>query len=144
MSTTAKTGIGVLLQRGDGATPTEAFVTLAMVTSIKGPSEEAAQIDVTSLDSTGGYAEFIGGLKTGGQLVAEANFDENDTTYGNVRTDFQTNPPTVHNWKIVFPSPSTKKFTFAAFPLKLDHAMDPKSASKVTITLQITGQVTLS
>jgi predicted secreted protein len=142
MATTAKTGLGLQLSRGAGNTPTETFTAIAMVTSIKGPAEEASTIDVTSLDSTGGYAEFIQGLKSGGQLVAEANFDPADVTYGNVRTDFQN--AVTHNWQIAGTPFAAKKFSFAAFPLKLEHSMEPKAANKVTITLQITGQVTLA
>lgn len=142
MTTTAKTGLGLQLKRGQGNTPTETFTAIAMVTNIKGPSEEASTIDVTSMDSAGGYAEFIQGLKSGGQLVIDANFDPADTTYGNVRTDFQNG--VTHNYEISGTPWGTKKFSFAAFPLKLDHAMEPKAANKVTITFQITGAVSLA
>lgn len=141
-ASTAKTGLGVTLQRGDAATPTENFVAIAMVTSIKGPTEEAAEIDVTSLDSTGGYAEFVQGLKSGGTLTAEVNLDESSTSYTALRADFQGG--VTHNYKIAFPSPSTKKFSFAAFPNRMDHSFDPKAANKFTLGLRITGQVTLS
>jgi predicted secreted protein len=142
MPTTAKTGIGILLQRGDGATPTEVFTTLAMVKSIKGPAEEAPTIDVTSLDSTGGYAEFIPGLKSGGTVAADVNLDESSTSYTNLRADFLNG--VTHNWQIKFPSPSTKKFSFAAFPSKLDHSFDPKAPNTLSLTLQVSGQVTLA
>lgn len=142
MTTTAKTGLGLTLQRGAGNTPVETFTTIAMVTAIKGPAEDASVIDVTSLDSTGGYAEFIQGLKTGGQLVADANFDPADATYINVRADFQNG--VTHNWQIAGTPFAAKKFSFAAFPIKLDHAMEPKAQNKVIITLQITGAVTLA
>lgn len=142
MATTAKTGLGLQLKRGAGNTPTETFTAIAMVTSLKGPAEEASTIDVTSLDSTGGYAEFIQGLKTGGQLVAEANFDPADATYLNLRADFQNS--VTHNYTIGGTPWGSVKFSFAAFPIKLDHSAEPKSQNKVTITLQITGQVTLA
>lgn len=142
MATTAKSGIGIQLQRGDGVTPTEGFTTVAMVTSIKGPTETATNIDVTSLDSTGGYAEFIAGLKDAGDLTAEVNLDESSTSYTNLRADFQGG--ITHNWKITFPAPSTKKFTFAAYPNRIDHSFDPKAPNKFTLGLRISGQVSLA
>jgi predicted secreted protein len=142
MPTTAKTGIGLQLKRGLGNTPVETFNAIAMVKSIKGPSEEASTIDVTSLDSTGGYAEFIQGLKTGGQLVAEANFDPADATYLLIRADFQN--AVTHNYQISGSPWASVKFSFAAFPIKLDHSMEPRAANTVSITLQITGNVTLA
>lgn len=142
MSTTAKSGVGIQLQRGDGTTPTEVFTTIAMVTNIKGPTETASNIDVTSLDSTGGYAEFIAGLKDAGDLTADVNLDESSTSYSSLRTDFQGG--VTHNYKIAFPAPSTKKFSFAAYPNRLDHVFDPKAANKFTLGLRITGAVTLA
>ena len=141
-ATTAKTGIGLTLSRGQGNTPTETFTAIAMVKSISGPDESVGDIDVTSLDSTGGYAESIPGLKEGGTITAEANFDPADTTYGNVRTDFQNG--VTHNWQISGTPFGTKKFSFAAYPNGLKHKFEAKAANSVTITLKITGAVTLA
>ena len=140
MASNAKTALGTQLKRGDGGGP-EIFTKIAEIKSIKGPSEEAAIIDVTNLDSTGGYEEYIQGLKKGGTLSMQANFVPSDTAYLACRADFLGSVK--HNWQIVHPG-GIGTFSFQAFVSKLDHSLDAKSAMEVAIDLQITGAVTLA
>lgn len=66
----AKRALGTKLQIGD-TTP----VTVAGLTSIGGLELSADTIDVTTLDSDGGYREFIGGFKDGGEVPLEGYFE---------------------------------------------------------------------
>ena len=63
----ATRSIGTVLNIGQGPTP--APVPVAGLTSIGGLELSADTIDVTKLDSAGGYREFIGGFKDGGPLL---------------------------------------------------------------------------
>jgi predicted secreted protein len=141
MASAAKTGIGAQLKRGAGDGPPETFTKIAEIKTIKGPAEDSNIIDVTNLDSTGGYEEYIQGLKKGGVLSMDANFIPGDLTYLNCRADFQAG--TKHNWQVVLPS-ALGTFSFLAFVSKLDHQFTTKDAMSVTIDLQITGTVTLA
>ena len=50
----AKKAIGTVLKVGDGASP-EVFTAIAGLSSITGPEFQAAEIDVTSMDTAGGF-----------------------------------------------------------------------------------------
>ena len=50
------------------------WLKLGEVNSITGPSFSKEQIDVTSMDTTGGYREFISGLKDAGEISFAMNF----------------------------------------------------------------------
>lgn len=45
------------------------------LTNITGPSTSAETIDVTSHDSTDGWMEFVAGLKNGGEVNLEGNYE---------------------------------------------------------------------
>jgi predicted secreted protein len=66
----AVAGVGTKFQRWSGS----AYVSLAEVTSITGPTMTRDFIDVTSLDSTGGYREFITGFRDAGTISLNMNF----------------------------------------------------------------------
>ena len=66
----AKAGVGTLFRRWSGT----AWVNIAEINSISGPNMSRDTIDVTSLDSTGGYREFIPGFRDGGTVQLAMNF----------------------------------------------------------------------
>lgn len=76
---TGKAGIGVILQRGDGASP-EVFATIANVTQISAGGVTVNMIDATHLDSPDFYAEFIPGLKTADEWTATVQWDPSNAT----------------------------------------------------------------
>jgi hypothetical protein len=77
-ATTGFTGIGVELQMGDGATPTEVFSPVANVTSAN-LNTEADQVDATHLLSTSGYREYKQGFKSA-SVDFEYHFDPDDAS----------------------------------------------------------------
>ncbi|MFE2021297.1 phage tail tube protein [Streptomyces sp. NPDC059499] len=89
---------GTQLQRGDGAGP-EVFTAIANVTDITPPGIERETLDVTSHGSPDGWREFIGGLKDGGEVSIDINYDprEHDTLVD----DFEDPDP--RNYKVVWP-----------------------------------------
>lgn len=76
---------------------------IAELTSISGPSESMATIDVTSHDSDDTYREFAAGLRDGGDITFEGNLLPTDTA-GQVAmyTDFQAGSKKA--FKIKFPA----------------------------------------
>lgn len=58
-------------KRALGTTLAIGSTTVGGLTSISGVDISADTIDVTTLDSTGGYREFIGGFKDGGEVSAD-------------------------------------------------------------------------
>lgn len=137
------TGIGTQLQRGDDSSPQE-FVAIPGVTSISLNKGSKAQIDVTDLANTSGYADYIGGLKEGGTVDAVANYQSGSATLALVEQDFDgTGAP--REWRIYFPqddgSPSVS-YGFLAYVQDYSlPGIQPKDAVKVNFTLKISGAV---
>lgn len=65
--------------RSLGTTLTIGTTTVGGLTSIGGVELSADTIDVTTLDSDGGYREFINGFVDGGEVTAEGYMDEKGT-----------------------------------------------------------------
>ena len=135
----AISGVGAQFKRGDGAS-SETFAAIAEVNSITGPTMSRDTIDVTSLDSTGGYREFIGGFRDGGEVTLNMNFAL--AGYNDMKDDYELD--TLTNYQVVLPDTGNTTFEFAALVTSLGLAvpMDDKVTSDVT--LKISGEVTLT
>lgn len=133
-------GKGAALQRGDGATPTENFTTIANVTSIEGPGLEREEIDVTAHDTDGNFMEFVPGLVDPGEVEIEVNYDpiEHDALVA----DFDDDAP--RNYRLVFPDPDATTWEFQAFlsAFSPEAPVDDKLAA--ALTFKVTGRPALS
>jgi predicted secreted protein len=89
---------GTQLQRGDGA-GIETFTAIANVTDITPPGLERETYDVTAHDSEEAWREFIGGLKDGGEVELELNYDPRE--HDSLVADFNDAAP--RNYKVVWP-----------------------------------------
>ena len=69
-----------MAKRALGTTLAIGSTTVGGLTSISGVEISADTIDVTTLDSTGGYREFIGGFKDGGEVTADGYLSDLGTT----------------------------------------------------------------
>ncbi|MCI0687121.1 MAG: hypothetical protein L0Y54_07800, partial [Sporichthyaceae bacterium] len=65
---------GTVLKRGDGGSP-ENFTAIGRSTSISGPGLSRETLDVTAHDSPDQWREFQGGLRDGGELTVDINYD---------------------------------------------------------------------
>ena len=97
---TGKAGIGVILQRGNGASP-EVFATVANVTTLSAAGVTVNMIDATHLDSPDFYAEFIPGLKTASEWTLTIQYDPSDPTLnGTTGMRKQMEDRTISTYKI--------------------------------------------
>lgn len=121
-------------------TPTVTAV--GSVTSIDGPNPSAETIDVTALDSTGGYREFITSFKDGGEVTFGINFVPSDVTQQALWTKFNAN--TVDTWTIGFPDGETE-MAFSAY-ISTPPGVSASVGSVITgqVTLRLTGPVTVT
>lgn len=74
-------GFGTQFQRATTLTPGTTYETIANVTNIGGPDRSRETIDVTAHDSPGQWMEFIGGLKDGGEISLDINYDPSELTH---------------------------------------------------------------
>ena len=69
-----------------GVTVTVASNTIGGLKSVDIPETEVTDIDVTTHDSSGGYREFVGGLKDGGTVTLGGAYDIANTGQTYLRT----------------------------------------------------------
>lgn len=139
MPSNAFSGIGTSFKRGDGASA-EAFVSVAEVKNISGPDISRDFIDVSSLDSTGGYREFIAGFRDAGQIVLTMNYVR--ATYDDLKTDFDSD--STRNYQIVFGDTTATTYDFAGWVVGLTHGVPFDDAVSLECTIKIDGQITLT
>ncbi len=136
----AISGVGVVFSRQDPDDSSgAAFVAVAEVNSIGGPTMSRDFIDVTSLDSTGGYREFIGGFRDGGEVTLEMNFTIGG--YGMMKADFENAESA--NYRIVLPDTGATQFDFAGYVTQLPLNIVPDDKITASITIKVSGEVTL-
>jgi len=133
----AVAGVGTQIRRWDGA---GSWANLAEINSITGPGMSRDVIDVTSLDSTGSYREFITGFRNAGTISLSMNFTR--TTYALMKTDFESD--TAQNYEIVLSDDETTTLEFEGLVTELPISIPPDDKITVDVTIQISGQVTLN
>ncbi|MGD9163063.1 MAG: phage tail tube protein [Desulfobacteraceae bacterium] len=136
----AFSGIGTSFKRWDSSSAVADWVALAEVNSISGPGMSRETIDVTSLDSTGGYREIIGALRSGGDVSLSMNFTR--TNYELMKTDFESN--TLQNYQIALPDTDNTCIEFTALVMELPLSITVDDKVTIDVTITISGQPTVS
>lgn len=129
------TGKGTIFNRWSGS----AWVPIANINSISGPSASRETVDITTLDSAEGYREFIGSLRDGGVVSLQMNFVQ--ATYEQMKNDFESD--TRQQYQIVLPDATNTSLSFYGLvtELPLDIPLDDKITCDVSI--KVSGQTTL-
>lgn len=135
MTTDAKIGHGSTFGRGNGADP-EVFTDVAEVTSITPPGMARDAVEATHMDSPEKWREFIAGLKDGGEVSIECNFDPGGTDVtawlGDINSDAVT------NYKITFPDATEWDFAALMTGLEFGTPLDDKMTA--SMTYKVTGK----
>jgi len=113
---------------------------IAEINSITGPGMSRDTIDVTSLDSTGGYREFITGFRNPGTITLAMNFSR--TTYDLMKADFESD--TLQNYEIILPDTEETTLEFEGLVTELPLSIPPDDKVTADVTIQISGQVTVN
>ena len=117
-----------------------AWVDIAEINSINGPGMSRDTIDVTSLDSTGGYREFIGGFRDGGTVTLSINFTR--AGYELMKEDFESD--VLQNYEILLPDTDATSFEFEGLVTELPLSIVPDDKITADITIKVSGEVTLN
>lgn len=138
MSSLGVSGVGTEFRYWD--TTEEAWTKLAEVTSITGPSKSRESIDVTSLDTTGGYREFIGSFRDGGTVTLAMVFRRD--TYEVMNDHFESSDN--QNYEIVLPDAENTTLEFEGLVQELPLTISPDDKISVDVTIKVSGQPTLN
>lgn len=130
-------GISTSFQR-ESDSSSGVYDAIAEVTNISGPSMSRDTIDVTNLDSTDGYREFITGFRDGGEMVLTMNFTVNG--YEQLHNDFESD--TVVNYQLVLPDAGEYTLGFAGLVTAMPLTVPTDAQITMDVTIKITGAVT--
>lgn len=143
MATSAIRSYGTLLKIGDGAT-SEAFTTIAEVTSLSGPSLELRTAEVTAHDG-GGWAEHIGTILDAGEISFGVNFvptnDTHDYPAGLLK---DMTDRTLRNFQFVFPDTGSTTWTLPAYVVSFEPDAPVDGALSAEFTIRVSGAPTLA
>lgn len=135
-------GFGTELRRGDGATPSETFTAIANVTTISGPGMSRETLDVTAHNSPDKWMEFLGGLKDGGEVSADLNYDPGEGTHNTLQDDFDDAAP--RNYQIVFPDDEQTCWQIALILTGLEPDAPYDDKLSCSTTWKVSGKPTLT
>ena len=99
----AKRALGTVINKGEQK--------IGGLTSIGGIEITAETIDTTTLDSDGGYREFIGGFKDGGEVPVEGFFEPGEES-GQVEMQDSLDAGTADPYTIAFPTDPAYEWNF--------------------------------
>jgi predicted secreted protein len=136
-------GFGTLFKRATTLSPGTVFETIADVTSIGGPERSRETIDVTSHNSPGQWMEFLGGLKDGGEISLDVNYDPSQATH-DLDDDFDDDAP--RNYQIVILPGTDDEHTWSIKGIQTGLSDEFPYDDKMTrtITIKVTGKPTLA
>jgi predicted secreted protein len=133
-------GFGTALARSDMASsPT--FTEIANVTSISGPGISRETIDVTAHDSPDGWREFLGGLKDGGEVSFDLNWDVEEPTHEALVSDLEDSVP--RDYKLVFPN-DIAEWAFKAILTGFEASFPTDDKITASVTYKISGKPVLT
>jgi len=134
---------GTLIKKGDGASP-EVFTTVAQVVTIGGPSLAQDPIDVTNHSSLEAWKEFVGGLKDGGEVSLEINYDPATPTHNATAGLIKSlEDQTVDNYQIVFSDTANTTWTIPALVTGFETGAPVDGKLSASVTLKVSGKPTL-
>ena len=137
----AFSGVGTTFGRANGiASSLPTFTTIAEVNSIDGPNKSRDTIDVTSLNSTDGYREFIPSFRDAGEVSLEMNFTQ--AGYIIMTDDFETEDS--REYRITLPDTGGTLIEFDAYVTSLGLGIPMDDKVTAPVTLKITGPVRIT
>ena len=116
--------------------------TVGGLKSIGGIEITADQHDVTALDSTGGFREFLAGFRDAGEVSCSGYLDGADEGQEEIYNLVQSGETKA--CQIIFPSKIGKTWSFNAVVIKYATDIDLDDAIKFDMTLKVSGQPTLA
>lgn len=112
------------------------------LTSIGGVEVSAETTDVTALDNTTGYKEYLGGFKDGGEVPLEGFLDGDDAGQDAMYAAMEDQE--VHQFSVVFPAAIGKTWTFPGVVTKFATSAALNDGIKYSASVKVTGKPTLA
>lgn len=134
MASGAISGMGVRFWRWNGSS---AWAAIAEISAIDGPTKTRETIEVTALDSIGGYREYIPSLREGGTISLTMNYTRD--TYDLMNGDFEDN--NTQNYLISIPDDDNTHMEFEGLVTEIPFSASVGDKITANVTIKITGKV---
>lgn len=115
-----------------------AFVDVAEVTNISGPSVSRDSIETTHHQSTGGFREFIPGLKDAGEVSIDINWDPATTSHADLYASLTATDN--GQFRITFAGTPASTFTFYGHVTGFDATAPIDDRLTASVTIKLSGQ----
>ena len=115
------------------------FVAIANITDISGPSREREAIEVTAHDSPDQYREFVKGLKDGGEVEIDINYDPRE--HDALIADFADAVP--RSYKVVWPG-TLGNWAFKAILTNFEPEAPHDDKLAASLTFKVSGKPTIT
>jgi len=147
------TGVGTILRRGQGTDPipsagSDTFDVVGRVRSINLGIAQKEEVDDSTLDSAGGFKEFLSGLKDPGNVELALSFEPGTASSpANMQQSLiaDANANTANskrNWQVEWPDGTIADFQGEIF--QADINTEPNSPVELTINIRKSGAVTIT
>ncbi|WP_336772301.1 phage tail tube protein [Paenibacillus sp. MMO-58] len=115
---------------------------VASLTSVSGPELSADTIDTTTLDSNGGYRDFIAGFKDGGEVSVSGFLDTGDT--GQIAIYNAFNVGSRDSYTILFPPELGGSWNFTGIVTGFSTSFELEDAISFEATIKVAGAPSMS
>ena len=136
MATTATSSQGSSIAMKSGTT----YITIAQIDGFTGPGTSLDLIDITNLDSSGGYKEYQGGLKDNENVSGELIWNSTDTGIGMFIT--ANTAGSTDGYKLTFNFSTPKTATFNGIAVKFSPKASKGDVMRASIEIKPTGLIT--
>jgi len=123
---------------GHGTSLSIGGTTVGNIVSISGPDQSRDNIDISTMDSSSKWREYIPGMIDAGELTVEVNYD--GTASGDANFLSQQITATAQTCLITFPD--TSSFSCSGFITGLGYAIPFDDKVSQSVTLKLTGTPT--
>ncbi|MFE9765120.1 phage tail tube protein [Streptomyces sp. NPDC005808] len=121
-----------------------AFLAVANVSDVSGPSRSREAIEVTAHDSPDKYREFVKGLKDGGEVEITINYDPGDATHLALDADFEEDDLRDYQVVILPGKDDEHTWEFSALITSLGDEFPHDDKMERTCTFKISGKPVLT
>lgn len=108
------------------------------LSSINGVEASSETTEVTALDNTSGYKDFLGGFKDGGEVPLEGFLDGDNAGQEKMHEAFEDQE--LHDFSIVFPDAIGKTWNFRGIVTKFATSAAVGDAIKFSSAIKVSGK----
>lgn len=125
-------------EHGHGVTLNDGSITVGNIISISGPNQTRDSVDVSTMDSTSSFREFVPSMLDPGEMTFECNYD--GTAAGTANELNTAKTATAATWTVTFSGGSaTSSWACKGWITALGHAIPFDDKVTQSVTIKFTG-----